>query len=225
MVVWSVGGTIAAIKIAGRTVRQTVCRRIFFLFVLLGALGAGAFAALAFADFGAGGVNSEACHGGNVLDGVQKPERFKIIDNCVTARGTVGIIENHGDGDWHIGLVVDPADIDLLGRANFTKFGGMLVVEVIPKDQNRVRRPSVGSRIEVTGAYVIDMPYGWREIHPAWDVRELTPSPLPKGLGERVPAVAQKARRVLLRARAQLSEWLSGASNNSLGTQGTPDED
>lgn len=194
------------------------------LFVLLVVVGAAAFAVLAVADVGAGGVNSEACHGGNILDGVQRPERFKIIDNCVTAQGTVAVVENHGDGDWHIGLVVDPGDVDLLGRANFTKFGGMLVVEVIPKDQGKVKRPTIGSRIEVTGAYVIDQPYGWREIHPAWDIRETSPSPLPRGLGDRVRSVAHTVRRVLLRARAQLSEWMTNPPIGASGTPATPDD-
>ncbi len=164
--------------------------------------------ALAFTGAGSGEPTAADCRPGNVMDGVHDPERLKVISPCITASGTLAVVEDHADGDWHMGLVPDPSDLDLLGRANVTKIGGLLVVEVIPKDQATVKRPRAGSRVQVTGAYVIDTPYGWREIHPAWKVQEISPSPVPEGLGQQVREIGHFARRVLLRLRAELQEHL-----------------
>lgn len=163
---------------------------------------------MAFADAGPGEPPAADCRQGDVLDGVHHPTRLKVISPCVSASGTVAVVEDHEDGDWHMGLVPDPSDLDLLGRANVTKIGGLLVVEVIPKDQGAVRRPRAGSRIQVTGAYVIDTPYGWREIHPAWKVQEISPSPLPQGIRQQIRDAARYVRRVTLRLRAELRERL-----------------
>lgn len=179
------------------------------LFVMVVVVLAGLAVSLVLTDVGGASVADPAdCRPGDVLDGVHHPERLAVIDRCVTARGTVAVIENHADGDWHMGIIPDPVDLDLLGRANVTKLGGMLVAEVIPKDQSIVKRPSAGSRIEVTGAYVIDTPYGWREIHPVWSIREITPSPIPQGLGQKVRSAKQHARRILLRLRAEVKDLI-----------------
>ena len=167
-----------------------------------------AVVAMAFIGGGTGEANPADCRAGDVLDGVHHPQRIKVIDPCVSVRGTVAVVQDHEDGDWDIGLIPDPPDLDLLGRGNVTKVGGLLVVEVIPKDQPIVRRPRAGSRVEVTGAYVIDTPNGWREIHPAWKIEELTPSPIPEGTGDRVRGVARFAKRALLRVRAEIRERL-----------------
>ncbi|MDO8689552.1 MAG: hypothetical protein Q7R39_06005 [Dehalococcoidia bacterium] len=182
-------------------------RVILLLFGLLVVL-AGTVVVLALAGVGSSVANPADCRPGNVLEGVHDPERLAVLDRCVTAQGTVAVIETHGDGDWHMGIIPDPGDLDLLGRANVTKLGGLLVAEVIPKDQSTVKRPSVGARIEVTGAYVIDTPYGWREIHPVWTIRELTASPVPPGVGQKALNAIQRAERVLLRVRAEIKDVL-----------------
>jgi hypothetical protein len=48
----------------------------------------------------------------------------------------------------------------------------MLVVEIIPKDQNStsVHIPRNGDKIGVFGAWVTDNPKRWNEIHPAWNI-------------------------------------------------------
>lgn len=163
---------------------------------------------LAFTGAGSGEPTAADCRSGDVLEGVWGPQRLKVISPCITASGTVAVVEDHADGDWHIGMVPDPPDLDLLGRANVTKIGGLLVVEVIPKDQATVKRPRAGSRVQVTGAYVIDTPYGWREIHPAWKIQEMSPSPVPEGLGQQAREIGRFAQRVLLRLRAEIQERL-----------------
>lgn len=183
-------------------------KRVLLVLLAVAAMLAILVAALAFTDAGASEPAAADCRTGNVMEGVYSPQRLKIISPCVTATGTVAVVQDHADGDWHIGLVPDPADLDLLGRANVTNFGAMLVVEVIPKDQETVKRPRAGSRIQVTGAYVIDTPYGWREIHPAWKIEEISPSPLPSGIGQQVRQLGHYARRAVLRLRAELRERL-----------------
>lgn len=182
--------------------------RVILILFAAAAVLAVVMTALAFTDTGGSEPAAADCRSGDVLDGVWGPQRLKVISPCITASGTVAVVEDHADGDWHIALVPDPSDLDLLGRANVAKIGGMLVVEVIPKDQATVKRPRPGSRIQVTGAYVIDTPYGWREIHPAWKVEEISPSPLPTGIGQRFRDLGHYARRALLRLRAELRERL-----------------
>lgn len=191
--------------------------RLVAVLLILVLLGAAALVAVVVTDVGTGQANPADCRSGDVLEGVHHPSRLAVIDRCVTARGTVAVIENHGDGDWHMGLLPDPGDLDLIGRANVTKLGGLLVAEVIPMDQDKVKRPSVGSRIEVTGAYVIDTPYGWREIHPVWTIRELNPSPLPQGVRERAQNFLVRASRVVLRVRAQVKELINGPGGSVTG--------
>ncbi len=181
-------------------------RRIFLISFGLLSLAVVAIFVTLFFTSGASGENPSDCRAGDVLDGVHDPERLKVIDPCMTARGTVAIVQDDPDGDWHIGLIPDPADLDLLGSGNVTKVGGLLVVEVIPKDQPTVNRPRIGSRIEVTGVYVIDAPNGWREIHPAWDIREIFPSPIPQGVGQRTRNIASSLKRMMVRLRAELIE-------------------
>jgi hypothetical protein len=48
----------------------------------------------------------------------------------------------------------------------------MLIVEIIPKDQNSisVRIPKNGDKIGAYGAWVTDNPKGWNELHSACNV-------------------------------------------------------
>jgi hypothetical protein len=182
-------------------------RVLVFIFAVAVVIGS-AYSGLAVVSDVSGEASPTSCREGDVMDGVHHPQRLKIIDRCVTARGTIAIIEDHQDGDWHMGMFPDLSDLDLLGRANLTKVGGLLIVEVIPKDQKTVKRPRVGSRVQVTGAYVIDTPYGWREIHPVWEIQEISASPIPEGTGQKIKDAGRSVRRILLRLRAELRERL-----------------
>ena len=79
------------------------------------------------------------------------------------------------DGDYQFNLFVDQPYKILLNEQNNKQVNGMLVIEIIPKDQGShlIQVPKNGDRIEAYGAWVTDNPHGWNEIHPAWIVRIL----------------------------------------------------
>lgn len=118
--------------------------------------------------------SDQNCRQGNVLDGVDRQARFKVLSTCETV---VGIVHNmattkEDDGDYQFNLEVDSQYKKLLNNANNNQVNGMLVMEIIPKDQNSplVPIPKDGDKIEAIGAWVTDTPHGWNEIHPTWKV-------------------------------------------------------
>jgi len=102
------------------------------------------------------------------LAGVYKPWRLYVIAPCLTVGGVVDYVKVEPDHDWHVNLKLDPGQPPLGNWANRLRKHGDLVLEVIPMDQSRIPTPSVGEHITVTGAYVLDLIHGWREIHPIW---------------------------------------------------------
>jgi len=118
------------------------------------------------------------CRQGNVLDGVVRPARFTVLSTCEMAIGIVHDMKGtkEDDGDYEFSLDVEQPYKKLLNDQNNSHRNGMLVVEIIPNDQNLpdVQIPKDGDRIEVHGAWVTDKPaFGWNEIHPAWIVKVL----------------------------------------------------
>lgn len=115
------------------------------------------------------------CRQGNIFDGVDRQSRFTVLSTCETAVGIVHDMTGNKqeDGDYQFNLDVDQPYKKLLNGQNNN---GMLVVEIIPKDQSstNVQIPKNGDRIEVHGAWVTDNPHGWNEIHPAWNVKVLS---------------------------------------------------
>jgi hypothetical protein len=117
------------------------------------------------------------CRQGNVLDGVDRQARFKVLSTCETAIGVVHNMTNskQEDGDYQFNIDVQSQYKRLLNSENDRQVQGMLVVEIIPKDQSisNVTIPKDGDTIQVYGAWVTDNPHGWNEIHPAWIVKEV----------------------------------------------------
>lgn len=123
-----------------------------------------------------------ACRSGDPLANVRAPSRLKVRSACQTASGVVRLIRKEGDGDILVLLAPDPASARLLNAQN----RGKLWVEIVPADQpgcvagKAVRygtctgahlpAPPVGSRVTVTGPYVVDTAHGHTEIHPAWRI-------------------------------------------------------
>ena len=88
------------------------------------------------------------------------------------------------DGDWHIGLKLDPQYADLVNDCNRTCLNGAehgdLILELVcelPVVQadainacagyhNPLVIPPVGAHISAMGAYVLDIDHGWTELHP-----------------------------------------------------------
>lgn len=112
------------------------------------------------------------CRQGNVLDGVDRQARFKVLSTCELVVGIVHDMSKQDDGDYQFNVELDSKYKKFLNDANNNQVNGMLVVEIIPKDQNssNVYIPKDGDRIEAVGAWVTDNPHGWNEIHPAWKI-------------------------------------------------------
>jgi hypothetical protein len=114
----------------------------------------------------------------------------------------VRAVRHEEDGDYHLGLALDPAYAGLLVRGNEEAQHGSLVVEIVPADEPGctvgqpprpasgsydygtctgadVTAPPVGARVSVTGPYVIDTVHRWAEIHPAWVIRLADARPAP----------------------------------------------
>lgn len=114
------------------------------------------------------------CRQGNVLEGVDRQARFTVLSPC---EHIIGIVHNmtgikKQDGDYQFNLAVQKPYRKLLNEVNIKKVQGMLVVEIIPKDQNSssVQIPKNGDKIGAYGAWVTDNLKGWNELHPAWNV-------------------------------------------------------
>jgi hypothetical protein len=118
--------------------------------------------------------SDQNCRQGNVLDGVDRQARFKVLSTCETVVGIVHDMSTakEDDGDYQFNLEVDSQYKKLLNNANNNQVNGMLVIEIINKDQNSslVQVPKDGDKIEAIGAWVTDIPHGWNEIHPTWKV-------------------------------------------------------
>lgn len=121
--------------------------------------------------------DSTHCRQGNIFEGVDRQARFAVLSTCEHAIGIVHDMKGtrEEDGDYQFNLQVEEPFKKLLSNENAKQVNGMLVVEIIPKDQNLsdVQIPKSGDKIEVYGAWVTDNPHGWNEIHPAWQVKVL----------------------------------------------------
>jgi cell division protein YceG involved in septum cleavage len=115
------------------------------------------------------------CRQGNVLDGVDRQARFTVLSTCKKVLGVVHDMKQtkEDDGDYQFNIAVNGTYKRFLNDQNNKQVNGMLVVEIIPKDQGSVsvNIPKNGDLIEVYGSWVTDNPHGWNEIHPAWKSR------------------------------------------------------
>jgi hypothetical protein len=122
--------------------------------------------------------NKVNCRQGNVLDGVIRQARFTVLSTCEKVIGIVHDMSGtkQNDGDYQFNLVVQEPYKRLLNQGNYNQVNGMLVIEIIPKDQNNnpyIQIPKNGDKIEAYGPWVTDNPHGWNELHPAWKVKIL----------------------------------------------------
>ena len=114
----------------------------------------------------------EECRGGDVLDGASNANDLKVLAECQDAIGDVMHTKNMDDGDYKFLLKLDDQYQFLINDHNDEKTDGLLVVEVVPKDQDlqSIYLPEEGDKVHVWGAWVTDEPKGWHEIHPTWQV-------------------------------------------------------
>ncbi len=114
----------------------------------------------------------EECRGGDVLDGASNANDLKVLAECQDAIGDVMHTKKMDDGDYKFLLKLDDQYQFLINDHNDEKTDGLLVVEVVPKDQDlqNIYLPEEGDKVHVWGAWVTDEPKGWHEIHPTWQV-------------------------------------------------------
>jgi len=117
-------------------------------------------------------LDDNNCKTSKILKGASNKKDLKILSECEKAVGKVKHVKEMPDGDYKFLLKLDEEYKSLLNKDNKKKTGGNLVVEIVPKDQDSkyVELPDKGDNVEVWGAWVIDKPKGWNEIHPAWKV-------------------------------------------------------
>lgn len=114
----------------------------------------------------------EHCRNGNVLDGASNEEDLKVLAECQDAIGDVMHTKKMDDGDYKFLLKLEDKYEYLINDKNDEKTDGLLVVEVVPKDQDlkNIDLPKEGDKVHIWGAWVTDKPKGWHEIHPTWEV-------------------------------------------------------
>jgi len=114
----------------------------------------------------------ENCRDGNVLDGASNEGDLKVLAECQDAVGDVMHTKKMDDGDYKFLVKLEDKYEFLINDKNDEKTDGLLVVEVVPKDQDmqNVDLPKEGDKVHIWGAWVTDKPKGWHEIHPTWEV-------------------------------------------------------
>lgn len=136
--------------------------------------------------------------GRTITSHVYNPDRLTIYSRCLKVTGTLvdatrgkrrDGVRKEGDGDTHGWLKLDPEFRPLLNSGNRQHQGGNLVFEIVcfwkptqasaigscpASYKNAITLPPVGSRIEMTGAFVVDENHAhWTEIHPVTKIRVL----------------------------------------------------
>lgn len=114
----------------------------------------------------------EECRDGNVLDGASNEEDLKVLADCQEAVGDVMHTKKMDDGDYKFLLKLDDQYEFLVNDRNEEKTDGLLIVEIVPKDQDlqSLYLPDTGDKVHIWGAWVTDEPKGWHEIHPTWKI-------------------------------------------------------
>jgi hypothetical protein len=116
---------------------------------------------------------------------VYDPGRLKIMGACQTVTGTITDQHTNDDGDIDVRIAVDPAYANLLNAGNISGLNGHLQTEAICQTAVKSAEaapacrgftgsiviPRDGTRVQVTGTYVLDTHHGWMEIHPISDLR------------------------------------------------------
>jgi hypothetical protein len=117
-------------------------------------------------------IAGDNCRNGNVLSGASNEEDLKVLAECQEAVGDVMHTKKMDDGDYKFLLKLDDKYDFLINDKNNEKTDGLLVVEVVPDDQNidSVALPESGDKVHIWGAWVTDKPKGWHEIHPTWQI-------------------------------------------------------
>ena len=110
------------------------------------------------------------CRTGDVTADNDRPDRFTLFSTCTEVTGTIAIDEGiqRIDGDQKYLISLDDQYKHLLGKNDMEGHNGLLVLEVITRDQGSpyIDHPKEGDRVRVLGAYVNDGK--WNELHPVY---------------------------------------------------------
>ena len=122
----------------------------------------------------------------NPMANVRDPRRLKLLSRCETASGIVGVTRVESDGDVDVFLRPDRGSSRLINATNKSRFGGDLLLEIVPADRPGCSRgkpvpygtctgahiatPKSGTHILATGPHVLDQAHGQMEIHPVWNI-------------------------------------------------------
>lgn len=117
-------------------------------------------------------LKGENCREGDVLEGASNGVDLKVLAECQDAIGDVMHTKKMDDGDYKFLLKLEDNYESLINDKNEEKTDSLLVVEVVPSDQDleNVVLPESGDKVHVWGAWVTDKPKGWHEIHPTWQI-------------------------------------------------------
>ena len=111
--------------------------------------------------------------------------RLHLLEPCKTVSGVISVIRSEADGDYHVGLTLDPQFESMLRTANRTHQHGDLVLEPICQHTitqadavapcaggvAQVPIPPIGTHVSATGSYVLDEGHGgWAELHPLFEI-------------------------------------------------------
>ena len=113
------------------------------------------------------------------------PSRLKVVGTCQTVTGSITDQHTNEDGDIDVRIAVDRQYASLLNAGNMSGLNGHLQTEAICQTaihtaeaaaacgrfRGSIAIPRDGTRVQVTGTYVLDTYHGWMEIHPISDLR------------------------------------------------------
>jgi hypothetical protein len=124
-------------------------------------------------------VGKPDCAKNDGLTDVYSPQRFKVLELCAQATGTVVAYRHEHDGDYHVSMVMDEGG--WTNDLNATRQHGYTVVEFVPT----LSRPKfrAGMRLSLTGTKVLDLQHGdhkttgWVEMHPVFEWKDIGDQP------------------------------------------------
>jgi len=135
--------------------------------------------------------------GSNGWQCVYSPQRFVILEPCVTVRGVVTDARYALDGDAIVYLRLDPEYAHLSNQRNSEGLGkDMMELEIVCRHPvfrffvfrcwkcgSKMRVPRVGDHIEADGIYVQDKRHRHMELHPVTRITMLRSAQMDKTLG------------------------------------------
>jgi hypothetical protein len=108
---------------------------------------------------------------------VYRPSRLQVVEKCAEVTGTVVAYRREHDGDFHVSMIKD----GWTNAVNDKKQHGFTVVEFVPL----MERPKfyVGQRLKLVGTKILDRQHGgWIELHPVFEVKDVTPARVRPGV-------------------------------------------